>query len=1548
MFRWNLMLRSLFGLRPEKPKARHPQDTVKLNLEALEARWLLSTYSVTSTADDGTAGTLRYAINQANATGSTITEIDFAIGTSGSAQTISLTSQLPALTANGVFLNGLSQGGSGNTKRLITLDGTNAGASTDGLLLQGSGNVASGLILSHFNNGIEVAGSTTTIGGTTAGAGNVLSGNRNDGLLIDSGASSNQVLGNYIGINASGTAGMANINGIEVKGAGNTLGGTVAGSLNIISGNSSDGILLDSSASGNSVFGNNIGLNVYGNAVIANNNGIELAGNNNTLGTSYGVSSNVISGNSNDGLLIDSSSSGNQVLGNYIGTDHTGTAAMANRVGVEDAGSSNTIGGDVVGDRNVISGNSGDGVQLDSTATAETMQNNAIGLNNGETAALANGGDGVEVMGNNNLNGGNSGSNYFTRNFISGNGNDGVLIDPGATGNQVQGNFIGVAVSGTIGVGNVHNGIEVDGSSNTIGGATSGVGNVISGSGIDGILLASAGANNLVEGNYVGTDYTGKVAVANSDNGVEIAGTGNTVGGAASVARNILSGNSQDGVLIDSTASGNQVQGNSIGINYSSAALGNGANGVEIDGRNNSIGGSVSGAGNTIAYNSSSGVLVTIGTGNSIRQNSIYDNGPSNTGPGIQISNGGNNSLSAPSITSDTVNGSTLTVTGSFTAPTANVSYVLEFFANPTSDSEGKIYLGSLTVTPTSTGTQNFTYTTTTTVTGTDPLITATLIDPSGDTSQFPPSPGTVSGIVWSDKNSDGILNSGEPGMSGITVTLETEDSSGNVLGTTQTTTNLNGDYAFNVPGGTSDLYQIAVTIPNGYEPTIEDASSSGTVSDIDPGGNSPVFASGGNVTINAGLDYSAAPIAGYDSYSVIHDQTLTVSAANGVLANDTDPNDLPLTASLVSGPSNGTLQFNSDGSFTYTPNTGYTGSDSFIYSASDGTYSSNATVSLTVDSTISGQVWLDSNEDGIEDYGEMGMSGVTVDLVTLDGATVSSTTTDANGDYLLAADPTLGNQYQIQVIMPDGYSATISNASTSGIYSSIDYNGLSPSMYPNVPNSNINAGLVSGGGPWSSISGQTLWDRNENGTFDNSVASLQYINVNLLDSNGNVVDSTRSTDTSGDYSFVGLLPNTYTVQFIAPNGWLFAPQTGYNSAGSNGDTNPITLAPGQSDQSIDAGLYDGSPFDFIPIVNQTSVYMTAENDSYTGLDLDADGGAGNGSPWDPVIVQAPTVGTLAYDTTTGLYDYTAPTGYTGEDSFQFALSDGEGVNSNVVTVQILAYAGIIPPGTYDTFPALSGALYTPTANVPQGDGPDPSTVEQGSLNDCWFVSAAAGLAQRNPNQLKSEISYNAGTDTYLVKFPNQTPTLIAGFTHDANNYSTANGDWLAGLEKGYGQMVFNKQWVTWKNTTPYDYINGDNLASAGVEALTGHSTDVDWLWSTSLSTTRQKLVNAFANNNNKVVTAQIFKGNAQMAKQNGLVNNHFYTVVAYNATTDEVRLYNPHHENPWYDPGTGLTFRGAKDPEQPPPPAKPINNGYFWMSLSEFTRLFSAICYEE
>jgi hypothetical protein len=94
----------------------------------------------------------------------------------------------------------------------------------------------------------------------------------------------------------------------------------------------------------------------------------------------------------------------------------------------------------------------------------------------------------------------------------------------------------------------------------------------------------------------------------------------------------------------------------------------------------------------------------------------------------------------------------------------------------------------------------------------------------------------------------------------------------------------------------------------------------------------------------------SSAPVANYDSYTVPYATPLQVDAASGVLANDTDPNNLPLSAVLVSNPANGSVTLNSDGSFTYTPGAGFYGTDSFSYDAFNGTsYSDSAQVTLTV-----------------------------------------------------------------------------------------------------------------------------------------------------------------------------------------------------------------------------------------------------------------------------------------------------------------------------------------------------------------------------------------------------------------------------------------------------------------------------------------------------------------------------------------------------------------------------------------------------------------------
>src|SRR5262249_49681204 len=126
------------------------------------------------------------------------------------------------------------------------------------------------------------------------------------------------------------------------------------------------------------------------------------------------------------------------------------------------------------------------------------------------------------------------------------------------------------------------------------------------------------------------------------------------------------------------------------------------------------------------------------------------------------------------------------------------------------------------------------------------------------------------------------------------------------------------------------------------------------------------------------------APVAGNDSYTLAEDGVLVV-AANGVLANDSDAEGDALGAILVSGPVHGTLTPHADGSFAYTPNANYNGSDSFTYKANDGSLDSNvATVTLTITPV---------NDAPVVDAGP--------DQTVNEGSTVafSSTASDVDGD---------------------------------------------------------------------------------------------------------------------------------------------------------------------------------------------------------------------------------------------------------------------------------------------------------------------------------------------------------------------------------------------------------------------------------------------------------------------------------------------------------------------------------------------------------------------
>ena len=187
-------------------------------------------------------------------------------------------------------------------------------------------------------------------------------------------------------------------------------------------------------------------------------------------------------------------------------------------------------------------------------------------------------------------------------NVISGNTGDGVDIGSAALNTLVLGNYIGTDQTGTKPLANSGSGVSVDDASGvTIGGAAQGMGNVISANAQAGISIAGTDTTDVVIlGNLVGTDETGKTALGNGTFGVLVSGTpGVIIGGTATGDGNIISGNSTAGIGLYADTTGALFQNNVIGTDITgSVALGNG-NGIQIDGGSfdNTIGGTAAGAG---------------------------------------------------------------------------------------------------------------------------------------------------------------------------------------------------------------------------------------------------------------------------------------------------------------------------------------------------------------------------------------------------------------------------------------------------------------------------------------------------------------------------------------------------------------------------------------------------------------------------------------------------------------------------------------------------------------------------------------------------------------------------------------------------------------------------------------------------------------------------------------------------------------------------------------------------------------------------------------
>lgn len=539
--------------------------------------------------------------------------LTFSTGSSGSSL---LGLALGNAAGNGVTLNSSN----------ITLDGNYVGLHANGTAF---GNAGDGIYVSALSSNNNIGINPTGASGVVS---NVISGNGGNGIAFH-GSTANVVVDNRIGTSADGTTAVANgHNGILITdgSSNNTIGGTLfvdtsTGQVNnptgnkgtttpvfvvpplgnLISGNGQNGVAIESQSHDNVLNGNFVGTDATGNAPVGNGaDGVLIldADNNSLIGCQFVnnpfVYYNVVSGNGGNGLHI-TNSNDVVVQANFFGIGANNASIVANgQNGIMVDGSSQgvTVGG-VIPLGNVSAGNKANGIYVTGTAGGFTTFNTFGGLLAFQGAA-PNGNDGILIDAT-------GGNNLIRTNVFSGNLNNGIEITGGASGVTVDPNIVGLNTTGTsktvdtgIGLanmGNGNNGLLISGTAhdNTIGGYFHSVipQNTFSGNLGYGIAITEAAYDNQIFNSAVGTNSLLTAALGNSSGGILLASSGsnNLIGGSttdpSSPRAAYISGNFGNGITIASGVTGDQIVSNLIGIDrFGHATLPNAGDPIAING----------------------------------------------------------------------------------------------------------------------------------------------------------------------------------------------------------------------------------------------------------------------------------------------------------------------------------------------------------------------------------------------------------------------------------------------------------------------------------------------------------------------------------------------------------------------------------------------------------------------------------------------------------------------------------------------------------------------------------------------------------------------------------------------------------------------------------------------------------------------------------------------------------------------------------------------------------------------------------------------------
>ena len=534
---------------------------------------------------------------------------------------------------------------------------------------------------------------------------------------------------------------------------------------------------------------------------------------------------------------------------------------------------------------------------------------------------------------------------------------------------------------------------------------------------------------------------------------------------------------------------------------------------------------------------------------------------------------------------------------------------------------------------------------------------------------------------VWNDANGNGIQDNGELGFENVTVKLYTCDDQF----VAETTTNANGVYGFaNLNPGD---YYVKFILPNGYTFTSKDSGTNDALdsdADLTTGKTDCTTLTPGenDVTFDAGLVEVVIPKAsigdkvwndangngiqdngelGLENVTVklytCDDQFVaeTTTNANGVYSftniNSGDyyilfvlPNGYTFT-SKDSGTNNG---IDSDADQT----SGKTDCTNLAPGENDLTWDAGLQVIVIPKSSIGDKVWNDTNENGIQDNGELGIENVTVKLYNCDNQFVAETTTNSDGNYLFS-DLTAGDYY-VKFILPSGYTFTSKDSGTNdALDSDADQTTGKTECTTLDPNENdltFDAGLVEIPSVDKASLGDKVWyDTNENGVQDNGELGINNITVDLYDCNGQFIMST-TTNSNGIYSFTDLTPGDYKVKFNLPNNHVFTIKDAFSDdnvdsdAKTNGYTVCITLAPGENNLSVDAGMFIPSADEVDIQIEKTASSYDVENGETVTFTITAknigSGTATNVSVSDvlPAGLDYFSASTNAYDESTGIW----------------------------------------------------------------------------------------------------------------------------------------------------------------------------------------------------------------------------------------------------------------------------------------------------------------------